>query len=418
MFSFSKPSQPAAVSKKPDVKTADEDNTHSKVDLELEKKIKVDGVTVAYKAVIGNGSFGVVYQAEIEESGDLVAVKKVLQDTRYKNRELQIIKDLNHPNIVQMKHSFFSKGEKKNEVYLNLVLEYVPDTLYKVTRSYYKQKTPMPELTVKLYIYQILRSFAYIHSQGICHRDIKPQNILVDTVNEIVKLCDFGSAKKLSHREGNVAYICSRYYRAPELIFGATYYSTAIDIWSLGCVAAEMLLGCPLFPGESGVDQLVEIVKILGTPTNEQILSMNRNYTDFKFPSVRKIQWCKLFPTASLDLIDLIDKMLRYNPQQRIDPLTALAHPLFDELRDPVTTLPNGRPLPPLFDFSAAEILLNPKLVAALIPPHARKESNWPVENVLLKAQACGSLPQSTYKLHHPHSVLCRSGDNDDTKEA
>jgi len=138
----------------------------------------------------------------------------------------------------------------------------------------------MPLLYVKLYTYQICRSLAYIHGVvGVCHRDIKPQNLLVDPHTHQLKLCDFGSAKKLVKGEPNISYICSRYYRAPELIFGATEYTTAIDIWSLGCVLAEFLLALPLFPGESGVDQLVEIIKVLGTPTREEIKCMNPNYT-------------------------------------------------------------------------------------------------------------------------------------------
>jgi glycogen synthase kinase 3 beta len=107
---------------------------------------------------------------------------------------------------------------------------------------------------------------------------------LVDPSSHVLKLCDFGSAKRIVKGESNVSYICSRYYRAPELIFGATDYTAAIDVWSTGCVIAELLLGQPLFPGESGVDQLVEIIKVLGTPTREQIHSMNPNYSEFKFP--------------------------------------------------------------------------------------------------------------------------------------
>lgn len=117
---------------------------------------------------------------------------------------------------------------QKDEVYLNLVLEYVPETVYRASRYFNKLKTTMPMLEVKLYIYQLFRSLAYIHSQGICHRDIKPQNLLLDPSTGILKLCDFGSAKILIENEPNVSYICSRYYRAPELIFGATNYTTKI----------------------------------------------------------------------------------------------------------------------------------------------------------------------------------------------
>uniref|UniRef100_A0A672MI49 [tau protein] kinase n=1 Tax=Sinocyclocheilus grahami TaxID=75366 RepID=A0A672MI49_SINGR len=244
--------------------------------------------------VIGNGSFGVVYQARLIDSQEWVAIKKVLQDKRFKNRELQIMRKLDHCNIVRLRYFFYCSGEKKDEVYLNLVLDYVPETVYRVARQFSKAKTIIPIFFVKVYMYQLFRSLAYIHSQGVCHRDIKPQNLLVDPETAVLKLCDFGSAKQLVRGEPNVSYICSRYYRAPELIFGATDYTSIIDIWSAGCVLAELLLGQPIFPGDSGVDQLVEIIKVLGTPTREQIREMNPNYTEFKFPQIKAHPWTKV----------------------------------------------------------------------------------------------------------------------------
>ena len=180
------------------------------------------------------------------------------------------MKELFHPNVVTMKHAFYTTGDKPDEVYLNVVMDYIPETVYWVMRHYVKMKQAVPKLLVKLYAYQMFWSLTYIHALGICHRDIKPQNLLVDPATHILKLCDFGSAKRLIKGEPNVSYICSRYYWAPELIFGCTDYTPAIDVWSVGCVIAELLLGQPLFPGESGVDQLVEIIKVLGTPTREQ----------------------------------------------------------------------------------------------------------------------------------------------------
>lgn len=134
------------------------------------------------------------------------------------------------------------QGEKQDELYLNLVLEYVPETVYSISRHHQKSKMALPLLYVKLYLYQLSRALSHIHALGICHRDIKPQNLLVNPENQQLKLCDFGSAKALVRGEPNVSYICSRYYRAPELIFGSTDYSTAIDIWSQGKLKHAIVL--------------------------------------------------------------------------------------------------------------------------------------------------------------------------------
>lgn len=326
--------------------------------------------------VIGNGSFGVVYQAKLTESGELVAIKKVLQDKRFKNRELQIMRKLEHQNIVKLKYFFYSSGEKKDEVFLNLVLEFVPETVYRVARHYSKSKQTIPLLYIKLYMYQLFRSLAYIHYQGVCHRDIKPQNLLLDPETGVLKLCDFGSAKILARGEPNVSYICSRYYRAPELIFGATDYTCQIDVWSAGCVLAELLLGQPIFPGDSGVDQLVEIIKVLGTPTREQIKEMNPNYSEFKFPQIKPHPWTKVFrPRTPSEAILLVSKLLEYTPSGRITPLEACSHPFFDELRESNIRLPNGRELPLLFNFTQQELAIQPALNGTLIPSHARLSS-------------------------------------------
>ncbi|CAF0795841.1 unnamed protein product [Didymodactylos carnosus] len=326
--------------------------------------------------VIGNGSFGVVYQAKLVHTNEHVAIKKVLQDKRFKNRELQIMRRLDHQNIVQLKYFFFSSGDKlKEEVYLNLVLEYIPETVYRVARHYTKQKQTIPLLYVKLYMYQLFRALAYIHSFGICHRDIKPQNLLLDPETSVLKLCDFGSAKQLIKGEPNVSYICSRYYRAPELIFGAIDYTCYIDVWSSGCVLAELLLGQPIFPGESGVDQLVEIIKVLGTPSREQIRQMNPNYQEFRFPQIKAHPWHKVFRNRTPPMaIDVVCRLLDYTPATRLTPLEACAHSFFDELRDPETRLPNGL-LPPLFNFSQQELNITPSLNNRLIPAHMQSST-------------------------------------------
>ncbi|KAL9686337.1 hypothetical protein QQ045_023793 [Rhodiola kirilowii] len=336
--------------------------------------------TISYLAerVVGSGSFGVVFQAKCLETGESVAIKKVLQDKRYKNRELSVMRMLNHPNVVQLKQSFFSTDEK-DELYLNLVLEYVSETVYRVSKHFSRVNQFMPTIYVQLYAYQICRSLNYIHNViGVCHRDIKPQNLLVNPHTHQLKLCDFGSAKMLLPGEPNISYICSRYYRAPELIFGATEYTTAIDMWSAGCVLAELLLGNPIFPGESGVDQLVEIIKILGTPTREEIKCMNPNYSEFKFPQIKSHPWHKVFDKRMPpEAIDLVSRLLQYSPKLRFTPLEACAHPFFDDLRNPSTRLPNGKPLPPLFDFTPQELSGSSQdLRNRLIPEHIRKQQD------------------------------------------
>ena len=239
-----------------------------------------------------------MFQAIVNETNQEVAIKKVYQDKRYKNRELQIMKELTHPNVIKLRHAFYTQGDKEDEIYLNVVMDYVQETVFRILKHYNKSKERVPMILVKLYAYQCFRALAYIHALGICHRDIKPQNLLVHPDTHELKVCDFGSAKRLIKGEVNVSYICSRYYRAPELIFGATDYTQSIDVWSVGCVIAELLLGQPLFPGDSGVDQLVEIIKVLGTPTRDQISAMNPNYSEFRFPIIKANDWKKVFETS------------------------------------------------------------------------------------------------------------------------
>uniref|UniRef100_A0A0N5A3Z8 Protein kinase domain-containing protein n=1 Tax=Parastrongyloides trichosuri TaxID=131310 RepID=A0A0N5A3Z8_PARTI len=312
--------------------------------------------------VIGKGSFGVVFQAKCKEgtsdTEDLVAIKRVLQDRRYKNRELQMMVRLNHPNVVDLKYYFYSNGvgAKSDDIYLNLVLEYIPDTVSRIAKTYSGRRAVIPTPYIKVYIYQLLRALGYCHLLGICHRDVKPQNLLLSAETNILKLCDFGSAKHLIPGETNVAYICSRYYRAPELIFGSTEYTTQIDVWSAGTVLAELLLGTPIFPGESAVDQIVEIIKVLGTPSKEQIRKMNPNYTEYKFPSIGPHPWNKVFRARTDPMaISLVSELVQYDPKKRPMAYEALKHPFFDELKRNGYRLPSGSRLPPLKNWTVDE---------------------------------------------------------------
>jgi len=209
---------------------------------------------------------------------------------------------------------------------------------------------------IKLYSYQLCRVLAYIHSLEICHRDIKPQNLLIKVDNNHLKLCDFGSAKIMSESKPNISYICSRYYRAPELIFSSTNYNCSIDVWAMGCVIAELFNQEPLFVGEDALAVLVEIIKVLGTPTEEDIMEMNDDYNQTRnFPSINSPPWHRVFnndtPESAQNLISL---MIQYKPNSRIKPMEALAHSFFDDLRGNEQFYKSGT-CPPLFDFSPEE---------------------------------------------------------------
>lgn len=325
--------------------------------------------------VIGKGTFGVVYRAKLSDTGQMVAIKKVFHNEKFKNRELQMMRLLDHPNVITLHYFFHStrKGYKKEDKFLNMIMEFMPETLWSVAQCDGTNKPLLEALYVKLYMYQLFRCLAYIHALGICHRDVKPQNLLLNPETHAIKLCDFGSAKELLPGESNVAYICSRYYRAPELILGATDYTIQIDVWSGGCVLAELLLGQPVFPGATAGDQLVEIIKILGTPTPEDFGEINRNYQNFHFPYLRPTPWYKVLTktTTSPEAVDLVSRLLIYLPSHRMSAIEVLAHPFFDELRQPHTRLRHGKRLPPLFNFLPEELAVRPDLNDRLIPSHA-----------------------------------------------
>ncbi|KAJ3445452.1 glycogen synthase kinase-3 alpha [Anaeramoeba flamelloides] len=306
--------------------------------------------------LLGAGSFGVVYKARSLLNGNSFAIKTVYIDPRFHNRELKIMKKVKHRNIVKLENYFYTKKNKK-EVYLHLIMEYIPKTISQLNKYYQNQMNNVPMILVKVYTYQLCRAVAKLHSLGICHRDIKPENILISPRTSELRLCDFGSAKVLKKGEESTSYICSRHYRAPELIFGSTVYDTKVDLWSIGCVLAELLTGRTLFPGATGIGQLVEIIKVLGTPTEKELSCMNKNYSDFNLPKINPSPWIDILPSRIPgEAIDLLSKFLRYDPKLRINALDACAHPFFNELRNPNTRLPNQRNLPELFDFDSEEL--------------------------------------------------------------
>ena len=310
----------------------------NEITIELKQEEALKKGTFSILSIIGHGTFGVVYRAKEEKTGEIFAIKRVFQDKKYKNRELEILKELNHPNVINLKHYFYTKTEKEGkepEIFLNCVMDYFPQTLSRILSVNFQSRKQLDPFIAKLYAYQMMLSLKYLHSKGIAHRDIKPQNILVEPKTNKIKVCDFGSAKKLIQGQKSISYICSRFYRAPELIFGATDYTNQIDVWSMGCVISELVLGRPMFPGATTSDQLVEIIRILGTPTKDDICSMNPHFKDHKFPDVKPIPFEKLFKNRIIPehFLDLLSKLLVYNPQIRLTPEKALEHAYFDEIK-------------------------------------------------------------------------------------
>ena len=324
---------------------------------------------------VGRGAFGVVYRADVVAPiAEEVAVKKVREDPRYLNRELDLLKKLSHCNIVGLKYYFVTMeiqldGPRR---YMNMVLEFVPKTLQKLLAERNHRGNRLSLFEVKLYSYQLLRAVAYVHSLGICHRDIKPENLLVDEHVGVLKVCDFSSAKHLKWGEPNVPYVCARSYRAPELLFGSTFYTSAVDIWASGCIISELVLGVPLFQSSTTSGQIVQVIEVLGTPTMEEISQMNPTYGRFSFPPVKPHPWHHIFRRNCREVAQLARAMLVYVPENRLGAFDALAHKLFNELRDRGRTLPSGAPLPPLFNFSLRELSIKPSLNVVLIPPHAQ----------------------------------------------
>ncbi|KAH0788633.1 CMGC family protein kinase [Histomonas meleagridis] len=296
--------------------------------------------------IIGQGAFGTVFTARYID-GTIVAIKKVFQDPRYKNRELEILQSLHHDNCVFLKDYFKTTCKKNNKVYLNLVMDYLPSSLHQFNLLYKKERKQPPILYIKLFAFQIFSGLHYIHSLGITHRDLKPQNILVDADTGSLKICDFGSAKRLRANEKSVSYIASRYYRAPELIFDCIFYTSSIDIWAAGCVICEMLLsGTPIFHGNTSIGQLYEIVKVIGPPTADDMQSFQHTKT-FQFPTDKKMPLEYVLPkNTPIEILELLKEIFVYNPRKRPTALHCMQHHCFDELFDMQLTMPNGAPFP------------------------------------------------------------------------
>jgi serine/threonine protein kinase len=322
-----------------------------------------DGAGRRYRMekVVGNGAFGIVWRAREEGTSESVAIKKVVLDRRYHNRELEMMKGLDHMYVIRLHHSFEKpcapparifcraaaaspcalprerrrarrvpsharpraaprSGRKRDETYLHLVMDFLPETIRSVALQFQKDRVRFPIDHVRVYLYQTLKALEYVHGKRICHRDLKPDNLLVDPATLRLKLIDFGCAKVLVKGQPNVSYICSRYYRAPELMFGATEYSVAVDVWSVGTILMELLLGHLPFQGQDSTQQhLVEIMKLLGTPTDRDLQAMRATCQADDLPKLKAYPWERVFPANTpSEAVDLAQRLLRYDPDERL----------------------------------------------------------------------------------------------------
>ena len=282
---------------------------------------------------IGTGTYGVVYKARDKNRSEIVALKKILLDVEPEGipstaiREICILRELLHPNIVELKDVVATDDK------LYLVFEYVDQDL-----KQYLDSLPRDQVqdirTIKSFLYQILQGVSYLHSKRVLHRDLKPQNILITRAGN-VKLADFGLARTYQIPLRPYTHeVVTLWYRAPEILLGTLEYSSALDIWSVGAIFLELLTKSPYFVGDSEIDQLFRIFRVLGTP-NEKTWPGVSKLKDYKktFPNWAATHFTATIPGLDQNGVDLLLRMLVYDPSARITAKEALAHPYFNDVR-------------------------------------------------------------------------------------
>ncbi|KAF5903234.1 mitogen-activated protein kinase 1-like, partial [Clarias magur] len=289
---------------------------------------------------IGEGAYGMVCSAFDNVNKLRVAIKKIspFEHQTYCQRTLREIKILlrfRHENIIGINDILRARRiDYMRDVYI--VQDLMETDLYKLLKT-----QQLSNDHICYFLYQILRGLKYIHSANVLHRDLKPSNLLINTTCDL-KICDFGLARiadpEHDHTGFLTEYVATRWYRAPEIMLNSKGYTKSIDIWSVGCILAEMLNNRPIFPGKHYLDQLNHILGVLGSPSQEDlncIINMKaRNYLQ-SLPQKPKIPWSKLFPKADSKALDLLDRMLTFNPIKRITVEEALAHPYLEQYYDP-----------------------------------------------------------------------------------
>ena len=282
---------------------------------------------------LGSGAYGTVYKALMKKNQKIVAVKRIKINLDTEGipssalREISILRNLHHENIEKILDIITTDTK------LYMVLEFIEFDL----QSFFEKLSQEPKITnysheelIKIILKQILKGVEYLHSKKIIHRDLKPQNVLINK-DLTIKLADFGLSRKLSfEKRPYTQEVLSLWYRAPELLLGSNIYNEAIDIWSIGCIFGFLILKNTLFEGENEIDQLNKIMKFLGTPNFSQIpYYYNFNLNNYQFMYYPQSDFSEKFNNFDENGIDLLKKMLNYDPELRISCKEALAHPYF-----------------------------------------------------------------------------------------
>ncbi|CEG67305.1 hypothetical protein G6F70_006669 [Rhizopus microsporus] len=278
---------------------------------------------------LGEGTYATVYKGKSRITGETVALKEIHLDPEEGApstaiREISLMKELKHTNIIRLLDVIHTESK------LILVSEYMDQDLKKFMDA---RQGNLDTATIKSFMYQLLKGIAYCHENRVLHRDLKPQNLLINKHGEL-KLGDFGLARAFGIPVNTFSNeVVTLWYRAPDVLLGSRMYSTSIDIWSAGCIMGEMYTGRPLFPGTTNEDQLQKIFRLLGTPT-EQTWPGVSQLSEYKQPAVIYPQQSisQVLPNIDVCGLDLLSRMLQYQPQLRISAKDALNHSYFAEL--------------------------------------------------------------------------------------